>query len=225
MKARVFKLPNSIILNANNLHPSAIGVALVLYANMDKHRKFTNSLENIAAMSFKCKDTVRQAIEELETAGYIKKTQKYVQKERFGRIVYDRATYCIVNPVEYDYTLIPYTWLYHELTPCTLQVLLVCRMFMIKEKERSFPSLRRIAKLIRISKSTVCNALASIAELGILLVEHCMKRNEGFTSNSYYMIHHKSITRTYPLTMESITQNILEAFLLPKTVHRCMSST
>lgn len=225
MKVKVFKLPNSIILNTSNLHPSTIGVALVFYANMNKHRKFTNSLENIASMSFKCKDTVRQAIEELEAAGYIKKTQKYLPKERFGRIAYDRATYCILNPVEDDYTLIPYTWLYHELTPCTLQVLLACRMFMIKEKERSFPSLRKIAKLIRISKSTVCNALACIAELGILLVEHCMKQNEGFTSNSYYMIHHKSIIRTYPSTMESITQNILEAFPFPKTVQRCMSFT
>lgn len=225
MKKKVFKLPNSIILNTNNLHPSTIGVALVFYANMDQHRKFTNSLENIADMSFKCKDTVRQAVEELESAGYIKKTQNYMPLERFGRTAYGRATYHIIKPVEDDYTLVPYTWLHHALTPCTLQVLLVCRMFMIKEKERSFPSLRKVATLIRVSKSTVCNALKCIAELGILLVEHCQKKNEGLTSNSYYMIHHKSLIRTFPLTMESITQNIIEAFLYPKIVQRCMSFT
>lgn len=222
---KVFKLPNSIILNTNNLHPSTIGVALVFYANMNKHREFTNSLENIAAMSFKCKDTVRQAIEELESAGYIKKTQKYMPIERFGRTAYDRATYCILKPVEGDYTLVPYTWVGYELTSCTLQVLLACRMFMIKQNERSYPSLRKVASHIKVSKSTVCKALMCIAELGILLVEHCIKHNEVHTSNSYYMIHHKSLIRTLPLTMESITQNIQELFLSPKIVQKCMSST
>lgn len=218
VKDKVFKLPNSIILNTQNLHPSTIGVALVFYANMNKQREFTNSLENIAAMSFKCKDTVRQAVEELESAGYIRKQQNYMPVKCFGRTAYDRATYHVLKPVEGGYTLVPYKWLSHALTPCTLQVLLACRMFMIKEKERSFPSLRKVAALIKVSKSTVCNALACIADLGILLVEHCRKQNEGFTSNSYYLIHHKSLTRTFPLTMESICKTSQKCFPYPRVV-------
>jgi len=211
MKEKVFRLPNAIIQNSDNLHPSTISVAQVFYANMGKHRKFTNCLANIAAMSFKCVDTVRQAVEELVKAGYIKKVYNFIYSDALGKNIYARTTYCILKPVEEDYTFVPYAWLKQDLTPCTMQVLLTCRMFMIKSKTRSYPSLRKISALIRVSKSTVCNALACIAELGILLIEPCQKENKAYSSNSYHMIHHISDMNVRPLIVQCITQTVQKA--------------
>ena len=155
---------------------------------MNKHRKFTNSLKNIADMSFRCVDTVRQAVEDLEKAGFITKTQNFHFSNVHGKNIYAQTTYRVIRPVRENYTLVPYSWLKLELTPCTLQVLLSCRMFMIKEGRRSYPSIRKLSARIGVAKSTVCHAFKRIAELGILIVEHCKKGNGAYTSNSYHMV-------------------------------------
>lgn len=185
---QLFKMPNELITNEKNLHPSTIGVALILYAYMNKHRKFTNSLKNIATMAHRCQDTVRQAVAELESAGYIKKFQNYIYSRESEQNIYAQSTYHIIHPVQEDYTLVPYSWLDHALTPCTMQVLLSCRMFMVKEKSRSFPSIRKIAASIQVAKSTVCDAIKTVAQMCILVVESCKKEDGAYSCNSYHML-------------------------------------
>lgn len=186
----VFKLPNAIISNCDNLHASTIRVAAVLYANMNKHRGFTNSIEHIATLAHCCKDTVCQAVEELERAGYLQRFQNYTYSKKHGRSIYAQTTYRIIHSVETDYTLVPYAWLRINLTHCSFHVLLSCRMFMIEEQNRSYASIRKIAALIGVGKSTVCQAIKMIAALGILIVERCKKENGAYTSNSYHMVKH-----------------------------------
>jgi DNA-binding Lrp family transcriptional regulator len=174
---RVFKFPRALIENRDNLQPSTISVAALFYANMNKHRNYRNSLKNIAALTHRDEKTVRQAVTELEAAGYLLKFRNYVYSRELDQMVYAQTMYHIVTPVTADYTLIPYSWLKYELTPCTFQVLLVCRMFMIKEESRSYPSIRKLTDTARVAKSTVCKAIKKVTELGILVLEHCKKEN------------------------------------------------
>lgn len=185
---RVFKMPKALITNLNNFQPSTIGVAAVFYAYMNQHRKFTNSLKNIAALTHRCEDTVSQAIDELEKAGYLRKFQNYIYSQEHQRNIYTQSTYHIIKPIKEDYTLVPYSWLAYNLTPCYFQVLLTCRMFMIQEEGRSYPSIRKIASLVKIAKSTVCLAIKEIARMGILMVAQCKKENGAYTSNSYHIL-------------------------------------
>lgn len=172
MREKVFKLPNCLIRNQSNFSPSTIGVAEIIYAFMNKHRKFTCSLKKIAQHSHRCEDTVRQAISQLEHAGYIKRIRNWRYSEIQDRNIYAQTTYYVIQPVEDEYTLIPYSWLQHEFSPCTLQVLRICRMFMVKEPNRSYPSIRNIAAAAGIAKATVCRAMKEIVRLGLLVVEH-----------------------------------------------------
>lgn len=185
---RVFKFPRALIENRDNLQPSTISVATLIYANVNKHRNYRNSLKNIAALTHRDEKTVGQAIAELEAAGYLLKLRNYVYSRELDQMIYAQTTYHIVTPVTADYTLIPYSWLKHDLTPCTLQVLLVCRMFMVREKSRAYPSIRKLTDTAKVAKSTVCKAIKKVAELGILVLEHCKKENGAYTSNSYVIV-------------------------------------
>lgn len=216
-----FKMPNELIVNTGNLQPSAIGVAAVLYAYMNRHRSFTNSIQNIAKLACRCEDTVCQAVEQLEQEGFIKRLRNYAYRLELGRNVFAQTTYRILRPVEKDYTLIPYSWVGLDMSPCAYQTLLACRMYMIKDETRAYPSLRKISGLIRIAKSTVCNAMKRIGELGILVIEHCKKENGAYTSNSYHMVKrvvekaaHLFGRRMQPLTGNTDTEAPTQGYVL-----------
>jgi len=219
MREKVFKLPNSLITNQSNLSPSAIGVAEIFYAFMNKHRKFTGSLKKIAQLSYRCEDTVSQDVSQLEKAGYIKIIRNWRYSQEYARNIYTATTYYVIHPVEKDYTLIPYSWLQHKLTPCTLQVTRICRMFMVKEPNRSYPSLRNIADTARIAKSTVCRAMKDIMHLGILLVKRCEKENGAFACNSYHILKKIKQATTPDLTNRHKQQPIPEHSKIQASPH------
>lgn len=188
MNEKVFKMPNSLIKNLDNFYPSTIGIAGFFYSSMSKHRKFTYSLKRLAVLSHRDEDTARQAVGQLEQAGYIKRCRNFIYSASHGRSIYAQATYQTLHPVKDGYTLIPYFWIKYKLTPCTMQILLVCRMFMVKQKDRAHPSTRKIALTARVAKSSVHRALKEIVSLSILIIERCKKENGVYTSNWYFIL-------------------------------------
>ena len=186
---KVFKFPNALIRNEHNLHPSTIAVALVIYGKMNKHRLFTNSQKNIAKMAKCCDTTVRQAMKELESCGFLSTIPNYHYDTKMGRKIYDQTTYMVKNAVLEDYTFVPYLWLRYTISPSTMQVLLICRSYMRVGSYRVYPSRSKLQAISRLAKSTVGTAIRIIKELGILVIQQCRKKDGGFTSNSYYMVH------------------------------------
>lgn len=204
MKQKVFKLPNALIRNEDNLAPSAIGVAQVLYANMNRQGRFTASIQRIAARSHRCPDTVRQALAQLEQAGYIRKIRNWKYSQEHGHCVFAATTYQILRMPDRDFTLVPYRWLRSDLTACAVQVLLVCRMHMRKEPNRAYPSIRRMAAVAGLAKATICRALNQIVCLGLLVKEFCKKATGTFSCNSYFLCLPTQLERTVRLTSDPV---------------------
>lgn len=86
---------------------SARCVGAALYSRRDRLDQSVMSLVYLARLSSCSVPTVRKAIGELESAGYISYSHNFQYQEKIGRVGYGRTAYSCLLPVTEDYTLIP----------------------------------------------------------------------------------------------------------------------
>lgn len=189
----VAAVPNSLI-SDDTLHHSTKRVAVVLLLMAGRKNKSVSATVGQIATEAKCSTaTVQQAIRELIEAGYITKERKYRFCAELNRLIYAANSY-VWQRREGGYTLVRRDILSYEVTHatfCNLLFLYRCA----GQKDRAFPSLRRIAGFFRdagrsgldMAKSTVCRALNALHKLQAILRVHYEIRKHFFGANSYFL--------------------------------------
>lgn len=181
-----FKVPNDLIQNGS-LSFNARRMGAVLYSRRNALGTCRRSLASLA-WSAQCSiATARKALDELENAGYIRKERTYRYHDRFGRLVYDKTAYHCDLTFRRGFTLIPRSIFAKELSASAFCVYLYLHQ-QAGNGSRAFPSLSRICDVLWMSISTVCRAVQSLGELGMVLIQHCLKTNHAFSNNSYFFL-------------------------------------
>lgn len=185
MKEKKFRLPNAII--TMELDYSAKRVAAVLYRHKTSRNTYRKSVTALAHMSKLSVPTVRKAVEQLEKAGVICCKPSLVYNYDLKRMVYGQTEYLCLLSTEQDYTLIPRRLLSQDFKSATFTVALYIFQQMGNE-ERAYPSIAMISKKLSMGRATVCRALTVLKRSCIIVVQACLKRNNAFTSHSYFTL-------------------------------------
>lgn len=202
MRIKSFKFPNVIIFDAD-LTPSAKLAAAVIFRNRNCLGTYRKSLDGIARDSGLSVPTVRKALKLLEQKGYISHQRNYTCSKELNRMVYDQTTYHCSLDFSGGFTMIPCDLLDFDLTPSFFAVALLIFQQM-GNKNRAWPKINDIAKALNIGRATVCRALAAIRSLGVLLVQHCIKKSGAYTSNSYHRLFRTKAANTGDNASESL---------------------
>ncbi len=131
--------------------------------------------------------TARKALQELEDAGYITRSQNHLYNETLGRLVYDQYTYHCEVWFHGGFTLVPWNLFGHPLKSSAF-VLCLYLYLQAGNTTRAFPSLNRICRDLWMSKATVCQALRELDAAGRIYSEFCVRENRSFCNNSYFLI-------------------------------------
>lgn len=189
----VAAVPNELITD-DKLHHSTKRVAVVLLLMAGrKNKAVTVTVGQLAAESKCSTATVQQAIRELIEAGYISKERKYRFCAEMNRLIYAANSY-LWQRREGGYTLVRRDILSYKVTHaafCNLLFLYRCA----GQKDRAFPSLRRIAGFFRstgrsgldMAKSTVCRVLKALHKIQAILRVCYEIRKNFFGANSYFL--------------------------------------
>lgn len=181
-----FKIPNRLILDGT-LSYSARRMGAVLYSRRNPLGSCRKSLATLAGLVVCSISTVRKALEELETAGYIERRKHYKYNEAKGRMVYDQYTYHCNLSFHGGFTLIPRDLFCHPLKSSGFTVALYL-YYQAGNRRRAFPSLRRMCRDLWMGAATVCRALRQLDAAGLVYVEACVKSNHAFANNSYFIL-------------------------------------
>lgn len=183
------KTPNRLITDTT-LHYSARQLGCTLYG-IQRAGVVTRSLSRLARISgIGSVATVQKGLQELLDAGYIiAKEQHFRYCEQLGRDIYDSFSYRLDMSFTSGYTLIPKSLLRHCRGQYSLFAVAAYICVEMGNEERSFPSLKRIARRLGgMSISTVCRAIKALVTSSVLHVRHCIKRNRANASNSYFLL-------------------------------------
>lgn len=161
-------------------------VAMLLLAG--GNQSFTCSQEELAKLSGYCRNTVRQAISELQRRGMLLIARRYGYSKRLKRIVRYKTRYRLLGcNGNSGYTLLPSSVITAQLT--ALEFATALHIYRLAGRtKRAYPSLRRFARQIDRSKSGICRALRMLELRQIVNRNQCKKANRAYTSSSYYPI-------------------------------------
>lgn len=174
------------IVSDPRMYPSTKQVLVALLAYSGRHNTCRKSIAELAILSGRSRATVRQALQQMQSMNVIKVTKKYRYSDRLSRPVNDKNIYHIRRRrMEGAYVLLPRELLGAGLTPCAF--VYAMHVYLLSgRKGRAYPSLRRAARKLDITKATVCRALRQFLTTQVISVLHCRKANNAFSCNSYY---------------------------------------
>ena len=181
-----FKVPNRLIMDFS-LSFSARRMGAVLFSRRNHLGACRRSQASLAKLAGCSVTTARKALQELEDAGYITRSQNHRYNETLGRLVYDQYTYHCDLRFHGGFTLVPWNLFGHPLKSSAF-VLCLYLYLQAGNKYRAFPSLNLICKDLGIGKATVCRALRELRDIGRIYSEFCIKMNHAYSRNSYYLI-------------------------------------
>ena len=116
----------------------------------------------------------------------VQRWRRYRRSAYLQRKVYAGNEYTIAKrDLSAGYTLIPRSLLPRKLTHAAFLVALYLYMA-AGRKGRAYPSLRHIAEVLYLSKSTVCLAVSALQLRQELYRYRCRKENHAYACNSYY---------------------------------------
>lgn len=180
-----FKMPNQIIMDST-LSLSARKIAAYLYAYR-RGKICSKSYRDIARKARCATNTVRSAVDELQSAGYLTITKTHRWDKKLCRVVNDVNVYTL-SSVHSKYTLIPFSLLFDaDLTAAELSISLYL-FCAAGPKASAYPSIQHISERVGVAKSTVCKALAAIRQLVSFLVMRCRTVFGDFGCNTYFLI-------------------------------------
>lgn len=169
------------------LRPSTKRVAFVLYAYRNRANSICRSLPALCRAAHCCRNTVIQALNELEAHHYLKRNHRHRYSSVLHRPVYKANQYVLRVDMSNGYTLIPRSVLRTEVTHTQFAILL----YLFAKQGRnshSYPSLRKIATVLWIAKSTVCLAIQVLQGRQYLNKNHCRNVQGSFSCNCYYVV-------------------------------------
>lgn len=191
---RKIEVPNRLIYS-KELTPSAKRVALALltyqWEKPTKHH-ICKKLRYIAERAGVCVTTAREALRQLENAGFLSCQHSYRYKEDARRVVYAANTYCLHVERGKQYTRIPYITvrklLASDITHAQFAVFLFLACCQGAQNDHAWPSLRFTAERTDLSKATVCRAVIVLFRVQFVNRVHCWNQNSCYSRNSYYVI-------------------------------------
>lgn len=186
----VAAVPNELI-HDGQLHYTTKKVALVLLLLAGrKGRSVCVTFAQLARLAHCSPATAQQAVAELISGGYLCKARRYRYGQDQQHLIYSANGYYWLRR-QGSYTLIRRELLDYTMPPAAFANLLYLYCCAGRQG-RAFPSLRRIAGLLKggkqgldMAKSTVCRALALLQRLQAVVRLRCYKCNRSFASNSY----------------------------------------
>lgn len=182
------RVPNSLIMD-KTMHYSTKEIYVRLLSHFWRGKKFQRSEEKLAKLTGYSRNTLRQAMRELEELGYIRRNHRYKWSAAIGRYVHDAAQYAFCIDLSDGYTVIPRSILSKELKPSEFVTLLEL-YHSAGNSGRCFPSLNALAQRLDTVKAAVCRCIRGLLHALTLNRLRCKKRNRAFASNSYYLIDH-----------------------------------
>lgn len=179
-----FKVPNNFILDSN-LTYSAKRVGCVLYSRCNCLGACRMSIKQLAELAQCSSTTALKAVQDLEHFGYITRDKILAYSAEKGKVVYQKSKFT-VSPGG-RFTFIPRNIFCFAMKNSSFTIYLFLRLC-AGNYTRAFPSLNRICNDLYASKSTVCEALKELSEVGLICAKNCRKRNRAYSSNSYYFV-------------------------------------
>lgn len=173
-------VPNTLITAAGHSAAKRLMVALLGYSMPRRKKKqqvfsTQKSYAQLKALSGIHSDTtLNLAIRQLMQAGFLKKTNHYSWSHERGRMERCRNAYTIDHSYirylcDHDgYTLVPRSLLSFRLTNAQFAVALLLYK-LAGHRGVARPSLRTIASMLHLAKSTVCLALRQLRELQLFI--------------------------------------------------------
>lgn len=185
MKKNTFKLPNQLIMD-QRLSFSSRHIGAIFYSRRNALGVCRKSLVQLSALSGYSKVTVLKAVKELEAFGYLKITYSHTFRKEIGCVCNDRNTYHLNLKFSKGYTLVPRTALEQPIKDSAM-VMYLYLFVAAGNRNRAWPSIRKISKAIGAAASTVCRALQKLKCLQGFFVEHCRAKSGSFCANSYFV--------------------------------------
>lgn len=178
-------VPNTVITDSG-LYPSAKRVYVAMLACSSRKGTVRKTVAELAVRSHCSPSAVQGAIAALMDQGMVQRWRRYRRSIYFQRKVYAGNEYTMnKRDLSGEYTLIPRSLLTRKLTHAAFLVALY--LYMIAgRKGRAYPSLRHIAEVLYLSKSTVCLAVSALQLRQELCRYRCRKENRAYACNSYY---------------------------------------
>ena len=173
-------VPNALITAAGHSATKRLMVALLGYSMPRRKKKqqvysTQKSYAQLKVLSgIRSDTTLNLAIRQLVQAGFLKKTNHYSWSHERGRMERCRNAYTIDHSYirylcDHDgYTLVPRALLSFRLTNAQFAVALLLYK-LAGSRGVARPSLRTIASMLRLAKSTVCLALRQLRELQLFI--------------------------------------------------------
>ena len=173
-------------------------IALLVFqlrARQHQSQRILKTYEEIAALSGIANvKTVAACVRELAAAGYIEIKPQMYWSEDCKKLYRGTNEYTILPlpALGSGYFLLPVKLLTARITPAAFTVLL----FLFQKQgrnTRSWPSLRRGFQAISqkngqpMPRKTICDALSQLRRCLMLIVLHCLKRNNAFSMNTYML--------------------------------------
>lgn len=173
-------------------------IALLVFqlrAQRHQSQRILKTYEEIAALAGIANvKTVASCVQELAAAGYIEIKPQMYWSEDLKKLYRGTNEYTILplNAISSSYIWLPVKLLATRISPAAFSVLL----FLLHKQSRNtrcWPSLRRGFQTIcqkngkAIPRKTICDALSQLRRCLMLIVLHCLKRNNAFSMNTYML--------------------------------------
>ncbi len=186
MKKQSYVCMANHIITDPMLYPSAKRVLFAMVACAGRHGTLRKSLSELAALSGCSAATVRQALDQLQERGFLRRVRRYRFDHALSRPVYAKNTYQLRRAkLAGSYTLIPRSLLHLDVTHAAFTAALYLYM-KAGRKGRSYASLRTAAEQTYLSKATICRALKALRAAQAAARCFCIMANRAYSCCSYY---------------------------------------
>ena len=178
-------VPNWIIFD-KAMYDTTKKILVTMLAYSDRKRSLCKAHRELAELSGCCRNTVAQAIGELQQRGLLFPPRRYYYSKRLSRIVRAKSRYILRSCQSgRSFTLVPRSLLQDDLTPAEFVIAL--HIYRISGRTgRCCPSLRLLAKLSDHAKATICRAVKQLQRRQAVSHLRCQKQNRAYSCNSYY---------------------------------------
>lgn len=186
-------IPNQLIDNTVMHYTSKVLYCALAFMQR-RNGRVKVTISQMVSLSGLCEKTVLQAIQELESCGFLRRKRNWRWSALTNAIVYASNTYKLSYDFSSGYTLISSAVMDIKTTPAGFSVLL----FLYRcagRTGRAFPSIRYISgawkeksgKGLEMSKSTVQRVLNQLERMQAFVKKLCEKRVGSLSCNSYYL--------------------------------------
>lgn len=182
-----FKLPNQLVMD-NRLSFSARHIGAILYSTRNALGGCKKSLKELAELSGYSVSTVCAAVKMLQINGYVTVTQNYWYNTNKAAVIYGCKSYQMnLNCLKNGFTMVPRSALKQEDLKDSAMIMYLYLYVAAGNRNRAWPSIQKISDAIGAAKSTICRGLQKLKCLRGFLVEHCIRKNGTYSSNSYFV--------------------------------------